>query len=216
MKIILVGPPGVGKGSQAELLQKHFNISHISTGDMFRYNLKNNTKLGQEARKYMDKGMLVPDSVTNEMVKERLGQSDCQRGFILDGYPRNSFQAETLDTYLELYNYKLDAVILLVSDDETLINRITGRRVCHICGAVYHVQTKKPQKQGKCDVCQNDLIQRVDDNVQTVKTRLNIYHEQANQLISHYAKQGLIIKIDGTRPIEEGFNEIVTKLGELK
>lgn len=216
MKIILVGPPGVGKGSQAELLQKHLNVSHISTGDMFRYNLKNNTKLGQEARKYMDKGMLVPDSVTNEMVKERLGQSDCQKGFILDGYPRNSFQAETLDTYLELYNYKLDAVILLVSDDETLINRITGRRVCHICGAVYHIQTKKPLKDGKCDACGNDLIQRVDDNVQTVKTRLHIYHEQANQLISHYAKQGLIIKIDGTKPIEEGFNEIVTKLGELK
>lgn len=216
MKIILVGPPGVGKGSQAELLQNYYNVKHVSTGNMFRENLKNNTKLGILARSYMDKGKLVPDSITNDMVDERLSRKDVEKGFLLDGYPRNKNQAISLDKYLEKYNHKLNCVLLLVADDDVLINRISGRRVCLNCGLVFHIVSKKPKKDGICDGCGNKLIQRSDDTVETIKTRLDIYHKQAKQLIDHYKEKGLIVEINGELPIDEGFKQIVSKLGEVK
>ena len=214
MKIILMGPPGVGKGSQAVLLAKKLNIPHISTGDMFRKHFKENTPLGILAKSYVNKGQLVPDSVTNDMVKERLNEEDCKNGFLLDGYPRNVDQCKFLDKILQEKQIKITAAIDIAANDEILIKRITGRRVCPKCGAVYHVDHNKPKKDDLCDLDDQTLIQRQDDQKETVENRLRVYTQETFPIINYYEKQGLVSKINGDQPIDTVTKQILKILGE--
>ncbi len=206
MNVILLGAPGAGKGTQAKQLAEKYDIPHISTGDIFRANIKNGTEIGKVAKSYIDKGQLVPDEVTVEIVKQRLSESDCQKGYLLDGFPRNLFQAEQLDTFA-----KIDKVVNIDVDFSSLLNRITGRRVCSKCGESYHVDFL----QGKttCLKCGQELIQRADDNKETVEKRLNVYSKQTEPLISFYKEQDKLLVINGDKPINEVFEEICKKLG---
>lgn len=214
MILILMGAPGAGKGSAAELLKDTYNLLHISTGDMFRENIKNNTELGKEAKTYIDKGNLVPDFVTCKLVRERLSRDDVKQGFILDGFPRNQYQAEQLDIILSDLGLKLTKVLNIVADDELIAKRLDGRRVCPKCGTVYHI-TRKPSKvEGICDLDQEALIKRADDDRQTILERLAIYHGFARPLEQHYEKQGLLVNIDGNNTIKDSFVEIEKILGE--
>jgi len=203
MRLILVGPPGAGKGTQAVQLAKHYKIPHISTGDIFRANLKDGTELGKQAQSFMDRGELVPDSVTNEMVRERLGNSDVGNGFLLDGFPRNTNQAEVLDGILKAKNMPLDAVLELKIDHAEIIKRLSGRRTCRGCGASSHIEFEKPKVAGVCDKCQGELYQREDDKEEVVSRRLEIYSEQTEPIISFYKSAGLLKNISALGEVSE-------------
>ncbi|NYE58108.1 adenylate kinase [Carboxydothermus ferrireducens] len=212
MKLLIMGPPGAGKGTQAEKIVKEFGITHISTGDMFRAALKNQTPLGLKAKEYMDKGELVPDEIVIAMVEERISAPDCAKGFLLDGFPRTIPQAEALDKKLSEMGITLDGVINIEVPREELIERLTGRRVCRQCGATYHVKFNPPKVEGVCDACGGELYQRSDDSLETVSNRLDVYEAQTAPLKDYYAKTGLLKNIDGTKSIEEVFVSIKNAL----
>lgn len=201
-RMIFVGPPGAGKGSQAKIISQTLNIPHISTGDMFRTHIKGSTPLGLEAKKYTDQGLLVPDDVTNQMVKDRLSQKDVEKGFIFDGYPRTPDQAIFLDNLLTVTNQKLDVVLNISSSDEVIVKRITGRRTCPVCGAIYHVDNYPPKVAGICDNDGATLVQRKDDQKETIIRRLSVYKEETFPLIKYYANKNLLMDVDGNQSLE--------------
>jgi adenylate kinase len=203
VRLVLVGPPGAGKGTQAQFIASHFAIPKISTGDIFRANVSEGTELGLEARKYMDAGDLVPDEVTIGMVKDRLSQDDAQVGFLLDGFPRTVRQAEVLDELLEKLSAGLDVVLELVVDDDEVVRRLSGRRTCHQCGHVWHLDFDPPQAEGVCDRCGGELFQRDDDSEDTIRHRLEVYADQTSPLIGYYGDLGLLRGVDATGPVED-------------
>lgn len=203
MRLILVGPPGAGKGTQAVHLAAHYGIPHISTGDIFRANIKGGTELGKLAQSYTDKGELVPDSVTNEMVKDCLNQGDVANGFLLDGYPRNTFQAEVLRAILAEKETPLDAVLELSLDDSVIVARLSGRRTCKDCQSSFHVLYEKPAADGKCDKCGGELYQRADDSESVIQNRLSVYAEQTKPIINFYREEGLLISIPAEGDVAE-------------
>jgi adenylate kinase len=212
MNIIFLGPPGAGKGTQAKILVEKYGIPQISTGDMLREHVAKGTELGLKAKEYMEKGQLVPDEIILSMVKERLSQPDAQKGFILDGFPRTVAQAEALDKMLEEMGRKIEFVLALIVPDDELVTRLTGRRTCKNCGMMYHIKFKPPKVEGKCDVCGGELYQRPDDNEETVRNRLKVYHESTAPLIEYYKNKGVLFEIDGTKSIEEITQEIINIL----
>ena len=214
MKIIMLGAPGAGKGTHAKKISEKYNIPHISTGDIFRANIKEGTELGKKAKEYMDQGLLVPDELTCDLVMDRIQQDDCKNGFVLDGFPRTIPQAEALDAALEKINQKMDYALDIEIADEKIVERMSGRRVCAKCGTPFHIVNIPPKKEGICDNCGGELQFRADDQPETVLKRLTVYHEQTQPLIDHYAKQNILKEIDGTKPVEEGFASIVAILGE--
>ena len=213
MKIILMGPPGAGKGTQAEKLVELYQIPHISTGDMFRKAQKDGTELGLKAKSYMDQGQLVPDEVTVGIVKERLAEADCKDGFLLDGFPRTVQQADALDGILEELGMALDRVINIEVDKSFLVDRLTGRRVCRTCGATFHVTNKAPKVEGVCDKCGGELYQCNDDTVETVSNRLDVYAAQTAPLIDYYQSKGVMSSIDGSKSMEDVLAAIRVALG---
>lgn len=214
MNLILFGAPGAGKGTQAVELVKKYNITHISTGAMFREAIANHTAMGEVANAYISKGNLVPDEVTNGLVKERLAQDDCKNGFILDGYPRTLQQAECLEEILKELNLKIDFVIDIEVPHDDLINRLSGRRVCKNCGASYHVIYNKPKVDDVCDACDGELYTRKDDSKESVAVRLSTYETQTMPLINYYTNKGILLKINGQQDINDVLKEIVSKVGE--
>jgi len=212
MNIVFLGPPGAGKGTQAKILIERYGIPQVSTGDMLREHRAKGTELGKKAQEYMDKGQLVPDEIILGMVKERLSQPDCQKGFILDGFPRTVAQAEALDKLLSEMGKKLDFALALIVPDDLLVERLTGRRTCKNCGMMYHIKYKPPKVEGKCDVCGGELYQRPDDNEETVRNRLKVYHEQTAPLIEYYKNKGILREIDGSKSIEEITQQIISIL----
>ncbi len=213
MKIIMLGAPGAGKGTQAKKIAAKYGIPHISTGDIFRANIKNNTELGKKAKTYMDQGLLVPDELTVDLVIDRVGQEDCAKGYILDGFPRTIPQAESLDAALAKMGQKVDFAVNVEVPDENIVNRMSGRRACVGCGATYHVQFNAPKTEGICDTCGEKLILRPDDEPETVLKRLSVYHNQTQPLIDYYAKAGVLKEVDGTLDMEDVFQAIVDVLG---
>ena len=213
LRTILLGAPGAGKGTVAAKIVKEYNIPHISTGDIFRDNLKRKTELGLRAQEYMTRGELVPDDLTCEIATTRLLEDDCKNGFLLDGFPRTVYQAEKLDEFLREHGQSLDKVVQLVVDDELLIKRLTGRRVCKNCGATFHVITIPPKEEGICDNCGHELIQRADDTEETAVNRLKVYEEQTSPLVTYYEEKGLLAPIDGAGTPEEVFQSILEVLG---
>ena len=214
MKIIMLGAPGAGKGTQAKMIADKYSVPHISTGDIFRANIKNGTELGMEAKKYMDQGLLVPDELTVKILLDRVAQEDCQKGYVLDGFPRTIPQAEVLDGELTKLGEKIDYAIDVNVPDENIINRMSGRRACLACGATYHITHVPPKQEGICDRCGKELVLRDDDKPETVKNRLEIYHEQTQPLIDFYTEKGVLKTVDGTVPMNEVFDAIVAILGE--
>jgi adenylate kinase len=212
MRAILLGPPGAGKGTQAETIVKEFSIPHISTGDIFRKNIKEGTPLGKKAMEYMDQGKLVPDDLTIELVKDRLLEDDCKEGFLLDGFPRTIYQADALEDFLKSLGQSLDYVINIRVRKELLVERAVGRRLCKNCGQAYHMSFNKPLKEGVCDKCGGELIQRKDDTQETVENRINVYREQTEPLIDYYTKKGIIVNIDGEKPIAQVGQDIIAQL----
>ena len=200
--IILMGPPGAGKGTNAKRIASFYKIPHISTGDMFREAIKNKTSLGELANSYMSKGLLVPDEVTIGLVKERLSRNDCKDGYLLDGFPRTMVQAEALTELSNEIGRPITNVLNIVVPESILIDRICGRRVCKVCGAPYHVRNMKPKVEGVCDLCGGELVQRKDDNEETLKSRLSEYHKQTEPLIAYYTKLGVVADIDGTKDLD--------------
>jgi len=213
LRAVLLGPPGAGKGTQAAKLVEKYDIPHISTGDIFRANIKEGTPLGKKAQEYMNAGELVPDELVVDLVTDRLKQDDCKNGFLLDGFPRTIFQAEKLDEFLAANDQKMDIVINLVVAKDALIKRLTGRRVCRNCGASYHIVNVPPKKEGICDVCGGELIQRADDNLETVENRINVYEEQTAPLVGYYKKAGSLVDFDGEASLDEVFDSIVKAIG---
>lgn len=209
-----MGLPGAGKGTQAEKIEKKYKTPHISTGDMFRLAIKEETELGKQAKNYMDEGQLVPDEVTNGIVEERLAMDDCQEGFLLDGFPRTLPQAEALDEILNKLDRKIDFVIHVDVPEEKLLERLTGRRVCPKCGATYHVVNNPPKEEGVCDHDGTELIQRDDDTEETVQKRLTVNIEQTKPLLDFYEDKGVLVTVDGDQDIDKVFAEIVAKLEE--
>lgn len=212
MRLIIMGPPGAGKGSQAAKLIKYYNIPHISTGDMFRAQLKSQSPLGKIVQSYINEGKLVRDSLTNEIVKDRLLADDVQTSFLLDGYPRNINQAESFDLLMANKNWHIDGVINIQVDNDLLLGRTTGRRVCPKCGATYHVKTNKPKVEGICDIDGTPLVQREDDLAETVKHRLEVYYEQTEPVIDYYKSKGLLMNVDGFGTIDEVFNRVIKRI----
>lgn len=211
MNIILMGPPGAGKGTQAVRMSEAYCIPHISTGDIFRAAVKAGTPLGEKAQQYMSQGLLVPDEITIDIVKERLLQPDCAQGFLLDGFPRTVAQAEALDAALP--DNPIDVVISIDVPEAELIKRLTGRRVCKACGATFHVHFNPPQVEETCDECAGTLYQRADDEVETVKSRLEVYADQTEPLIAYYQQQDKLVSVNGAQDIEQVFQEITRHLG---
>ena len=214
MHILLMGPPGAGKGTQAEKLVAQFQIPHISTGDMFRAAVQNGTELGKEAKRYMDAGGLVPDAVTIGIVRERLTQADCSKGFILDGFPRTKEQAKALDGILKDLSIHLTGVVNIGVPDTELVSRVTGRRICKACGATYHIAYNPSKVEDMCDKCGGVLYQRDDDKEATVKRRLEAYHSQTAPLIDYYKKQGVFIDIQGMQDINKVYADLLAALKE--
>lgn len=212
MRIVLLGPPGAGKGTQASSIVKKYNIPHISTGDIFRANIKEGTALGTKAKEYMDKGLLVPDELVVSIVKDRLTKEDCKDGFLLDGFPRTVNQAEALNSELSLMGIRLDRVVNIEANSQILIQRAIGRRICKECGATYHVSFNPPKVEGICDLDNAPLFQRDDDIEETVATRIQVYENQTQPLIDYYQQKGLLLDINGIKPIDEIFNTIVEAL----
>ncbi|MCR4712170.1 MAG: adenylate kinase [Clostridia bacterium] len=213
MKIVLLGPPGSGKSTLAEVLVKKMIIPHISTGDMFRAAIANNTPLGQEAKGYMDRGELVPDEITIGIIKDRIAQPDCREGFLLDGFPRNIKQAESLDVMLADLG-GLDAVLKVSVETQKLIDRLSGRRICGKCGATYHLLFNAPKKESVCDLCGGELFQREDDKEEAIKNRLRVYEEQTSPLEDYYEKKGLLRNIYGDLPFNEMLPNLAKALGQ--
>ncbi len=212
MKIIMLGAPGAGKGTQARLISEKYNIPQISTGDIFRANIRDNTPLGQKAKSYMDQGLLVPDQVTCDLVVDRISREDCANGYILDGFPRTIPQAEALTKALDAQGTKIDYAIDVEVPDDNIVQRMSGRRACPKCGATFHIRYKMPKTEGVCDTCGNDLIQREDDHPETVQKRLDVYHSQTQPLIDYYEKKGVLHTVDGTRDMETVFQAICSAL----
>ena len=213
MKIIMLGAPGAGKGTQAKKIADVCKIPHISTGDIFRANIKNGTELGAKAKEYMDKGLLVPDELVCDLVVDRIQQDDCKNGFILDGFPRTIPQAEALTNALSAIGQNMDFAIDVGVPDENIIHRMSGRRACVGCGATYHIVYNPTKVENICDVCGEKLILRDDDKPETVKKRLNVYHEQTQPLIDYYQTQGILRTVDGTKDMDEVFADILKVLG---
>ncbi|MCQ2609264.1 MAG: adenylate kinase [Lachnospiraceae bacterium] len=208
MNIIMLGAPGAGKGTLSTRMEDMFSLPHIATGDIFRENIKNNTELGKLAKSYTEKGMLVPDEVTINMMSDRLKKDDCKNGFILDGFPRTINQADGLAKVLESEGKKIDLCLVVEASEEALIDRLTGRRVCSKCQEPYHITNLKPKKDGICDKCGGELIQRKDDTIEVIKDRLSVYHKETEPLIAYYEKQGVIKKVNGFDPIEKSLDTI--------
>lgn len=213
MKIVMLGAPGAGKGTQALNIAKEYGIPHISTGDIFRANIKNQTELGMKAKEYMDKGALVPDNVTIGMLLSRIEENDCKNGFVLDGFPRTIPQAESLKKALADHDAKIDFAVDIEVPDDNIINRMSGRRACTKCGGTYHIVFIPPKKEGICDNCGSELVQRADDKPETVLERLKTYHELTQPLIDFYKKEGVLVEVDGTKKPSEVLEDI---LGALK
>ena len=213
MKIIMLGAPGAGKGTQAKKIASKYQIPHISTGDIFRANIKNGTELGKQAKTYMDQGLLVPDELVVNLVVDRVNQEDCKNGYVLDGFPRTIPQAEALDRALEALGQKVDYAINVEVPDENIVNRMSGRRACVGCGATYHVEYAPTKVENVCDVCGADLILREDDQPETVLKRLGVYHEQTQPLIHYYTEKHVLKEVDGTVDMEAVFAAIVEILG---
>ena len=212
MRLILLGPPGAGKGTQAAGIVEKYKIPHISTGDIFRQNIKEGTELGKKAKEYMDQGLLVPDELTVGLVTDRISQPDCGNGFMLDGFPRNVSQAVQLDAFLKNNGIALDKVINIEVDKEKLVARAVGRRICKSCGATYHIEFNPYKVEGVCDICKGDLYQRADDNEETVSKRIQVYLDETKPLADYYSKVGIIADIDGQQSIDKVFNDIVSAL----
>ena len=212
MKIIMLGAPGAGKGTQAQMIADKYNIPHISTGDIFRANIKNGTELGKKAKEFMDKGLLVPDELTVELLLDRVANEDCKDGYVLDGFPRTSPQADVLDKELTKLGDKVDFAVNVDVPDENIVRRMSGRRACLKCGATYHIEHIPPKTEGICDKCGSELVQREDDKPETVQNRLSVYHEQTQPLIEYYDKKNILKTVDGTKDMQEVFNEIVNIL----
>ena len=213
MKLLIMGRPGAGKGTQAANIKEYYNIPHISTGDMFRAAIKNETKLGLTAKGYMDKGQLVPDEVTIGIVQERLLEDDCKKGFLLDGFPRTIAQAEALETFLKANGILLDAVLDVNVPAEILVRRMVGRRVCKGCGATFHVEFNAPKQEGICDVCGTPLIQRADDTYETANSRLEVYDNNTAPLLDFYNTRGLLKTVNGDQALDKVFEDIKNVLG---
>ena len=214
MKIIMLGAPGAGKGTQAKKIAAKYGIPHISTGDIFRANIKGGTELGMKAKSYMDQGQLVPDDVTIGMLLDRIAEADCENGYVLDGFPRTIPQAESLTKALAERGEKVDYAINVDVPDENIINRMSGRRACLGCGATYHITFNPPVKEGICDTCGQELVLRDDDKPETVKKRLDVYHQQTQPLIDYYKNAEVLAEVDGTQPMDAVFQGIVEILGE--
>ncbi len=214
MKIIMLGAPGAGKGTQAKMLAEKYGIPHISTGDIFRANIKNGTELGAKAKEYMDKGLLVPDELVVDLIMDRFKADDCSKGYILDGFPRTIPQAEALDKALQAAGESIDYAINVEVPDENIVNRMSGRRACVGCGATYHIKYNPTKVEGKCDACGAELILRDDDKPETVLNRLKVYHDQTQPLIDYYNKKNVLKEVDGTVDMKDVFDSIVSILGE--
>lgn len=209
MKIIILGAPGAGKGTQAQMIADQYHIPHVSTGDIFRTNIKNGTELGMEAKKYMDQGLLVPDELTVKILLDRVAEEDCKEGYLLDGFPRTIPQAEVLDKALTELGDAIDYAINVDVPDENIVKRMSGRRACLSCGSTYHMEHIPPKKEGVCDKCGNELVLRDDDKPETVLNRLEVYHKQTQPLIQFYEEKGVLRTVDGTKPMKEVFDSIV-------
>lgn len=214
MKIIMLGAPGAGKGTQAKQISERYGIPHISTGDIFRANIKNGTELGKKAKTFMDQGLLVPDELVVDLVVDRVAQDDAKKGYILDGFPRTIPQAEALDKALDALHEKIDLALDIEMTDDAIINRMAGRRVCPQCGATYHMKNMPPKKEGICDECGAQLVFRDDDQPETVKKRLSVYHEQTEPLISYYKNKGILTVVDGMQDTAEISAFVYKTLGE--
>ncbi len=208
MKIIMLGAPGAGKGTQAKMIAEKFGVPHISTGDIFRANIKEGTELGMEAKKYMDQGLLVPDELTVKILLDRVAREDCADGYVLDGFPRTIPQAEVLDAALEKLNEKIDYAVNVDVPDENIVKRMSGRRACLKCGATFHVEHIPPKQEGICDSCGGELVLRDDDRQETVQNRLKVYHDQTQPLIDYYGKKGVLKSVDGTVEMQKVFQAI--------
>jgi adenylate kinase len=213
MKIIMLGAPGAGKGTQAKMIAERYAVPHVSTGDIFRANISNGTELGKEAKGYMDQGLLVPDELTVKILLDRVSKEDCKNGYVLDGFPRTIPQAEVLDKALAELGDQVDYAINVDVPDENIINRMSGRRACLTCGATYHVKYNTPKVEGVCDVCDQELVLRDDDKAETVKKRLDVYHDQTQPLIDYYSSKGILKEVDGTIDMKDVFGAIVKILG---
>ena len=213
MKLIMLGAPGAGKGTQAKKIAEKYGIPHISTGDIFRANIKNGTELGNKAKSYMEQGLLVPDELTCDLVVDHIAQDDCKNGYVLDGFPRTIPQAEALKAALGKMGTTIDYAINVEVPDENIVERMGGRRACLACGCTYHVVYNAPKEEDVCDVCGAKLVLRDDDKPETVKKRLDVYHEQTQPLIDFYDKEGVLVEVDGTQNLEDVFQAITKILG---